>query len=519
MVRASSKKRIIELLALQDEAASIEFRHGMSLWDSTGNVQEAVEAFRHAAFIAIEALRTVKAALEQRSSLNTSPTNSALTPVSSMTCVPAHPPSRNTSPQEVRPLTRSPEHDGALPHPLSESVAPIVHTADVTVDEAGFEAVNTYTLLSELGSGAHGKVMLALDSASHEQRAIKLVARRAFVGDEPTGEDVMREVAIMKKLSHPHIVKLYECIDDPHDDTVYLVTQYVEGGPLLHFDANLRCTPMPLDNVVAIMKQLASVLVYMHHRGVVHRDIKPDNILVDKSGNIFLTDFGISAIIKKQLQHHSRAAHEDVHSAHPFTPSREMGAATVASSPTQAYRGTPFFSAPEVVDSDGTCIGAPADMWSVGVTLYAMLYGTLPFRATNFVELVDEILHKTVEFPNSTSGSDMQSLIQSLLQKDASQRLTAKQLARHPALVRSPPISPNARQEEEPLHITPTREEIAGAFTTHALGSAQHSLAALDDSITLCANQLPRGRFARITRAHRLPPLSVQPLKALSMLL
>jgi serine/threonine protein kinase len=177
--------------------------------------------------------------------------------------------------------------------PLERTDMLMSRSAILQTDEEGNETVNGYTLWQELGRGAAGVCFLAFDEVENETRAIKVVPRATID---------MSEVAIMKKLNHKHIVKIYECIDDPDADAVYLVMQYISDGPIAKLNDDGKCAPMSLTTVTPFCAQLSSALFYLHRKGVMHGDIKPDNILVDSSGpqrTAFFTDFGVSRAFKR----------------------------------------------------------------------------------------------------------------------------------------------------------------------------------------------------------------------------
>ena len=286
--------------------------------------------------------------------------------------------------------------------------------------------------------------MYGVDNATESGRAIKVLPRAKVVGysqmaSAANKEDgLLYEVAVMKKLHHKNVVQLYECIDDPEDDAVYLVMQFVDGGPMLKFDRDGTCAPMPLSTVQKNMRQLASAVHYIHRRGVVHRDIKPDNILVDVHGNLFLSDFGVSEMVEK--------APERVRSQH----------------------GTPLFLSPEVLN--GAEAGPPADMWAVGITLYAMVYGQLPFYAETYGAMQQSVLRGRITFPPSSPDKlKWRKIIEKLLTQDPSQRMTAAQLHKSPTVFGSAPPSPLAGGEEETIdnvRATVTPQELAAAVKT-----------------------------------------------------
>jgi serine/threonine protein kinase len=391
------------------------------------------------------------------------------------------------------------------------------HSALVIADDEGNDVVNGFILWEELGRGAAGVVYLALDDATGETKAIKVIDRCKVQRETAAGDEgLLTEVAVMKKIRHPHVVRLYECIDDPEADAVYHVMQYVPSGPIASLDDDGYCAPMALSTVAHYTLQLSHALRYMHGRGVAHGDIKPDNILVDDGERLaYFADFGVSrcftseAAPERQLSHRSdlwrrastftaggsplgtrtaSATNSSASSAlsagpHPAgeellllegatfldsltdrpdaladTPlGRSLLAANDSTASSQGTSnstassqgpapdprprqplglGTPAFLSPEVV------AGAPpsiaADRWAVGVTLYVMVFGRLPFVGDDYFDLKHNVVTEPVPFPpSSPAAQKWRRVILRLLEKDPARRLTAETLIRcrllHPA--------------------------------------------------------------------------------------
>jgi len=270
--------------------------------------------------------------------------------------------------------------------------------------------LNQFVVLNALGKGAQGAVFLAVDTDSDELRAIKAVARpargvRVSVARRKQLEDLAREVSIMKRLRHRNVVALHEVIDDPTHDTMYLVLQYVPHGPLakMNPDGSVSTTYPPAV-LVGYAQQLCAGLQYLHRHGVIHRDIKPENILLGANDQVYLADFGVSE------------AFDDATSQE--APARRVS----------GTRGTPAFLAPELLalglneattavhpssggdgsGSDGSAAsprprvpagtdGEAVDVWALGITLYALLYGKLPWEFTDARDLFEAIQRRPIE--------------------------------------------------------------------------------------------------------------------------
>jgi serine/threonine protein kinase len=312
-----------------------------------------------------------------------------------------------------------------------------------TVDDEGNDTVNGYTLWQELGRGAAGTVYLAFQSGTDETRAVKRVVRAKAAASAQHG--LLDEVALMEKVKHPHVVRLYECIDDPGASHVYLVMQYVAGGPIAKLSESGTCPPMPLPTVAHYAAQLASALCYMHGEGVTHGDIKPDNILVDvQAGDkrAYFADFGVSRAFQPRRRRDRSPSHAPLSPLRSESPGDGSGEASSLARDTAAGRsmcrplGTPLFLAPEVFQGDEP--GAPADVWALGVTLFALVYGRLPFSGGSYGDVRRAVLSEDVKFPHAVPAArPWRSLLLQLLHKDPVRRMAAKGLRRS-ALLASP---------------------------------------------------------------------------------
>eukprot|EP00756_Hemistasia_phaeocysticola_P038466 Hpha_TRINITY_DN16758_c2_g3::TRINITY_DN16758_c2_g3_i1::g.79110::m.79110/K07359/CAMKK2; calcium/calmodulin-dependent protein kinase kinase 2 len=189
-------------------------------------------------------------------------------------------------------------------------------------DEEGNKTINEYAVISELGRGSYGKVKLVLHTASDVLFAIKIMnksvlsrvkTRNAHRENKTAFDDVLREIAIMKRLDHPNIVTLHEVIDDPDSNKLYLILDYLERGPV--FDIGKTEEPLPLCDVRKHLWSICQGLDYLHQLGIIHKDVKPDNILVDKEGVCRLTDFGVSQVHELILEDVDDDDDEEEHEA------------------------------------------------------------------------------------------------------------------------------------------------------------------------------------------------------------
>ena len=207
-----------------------------------------------------------------------------------------------------------------------------------------------YLLGEFLGGGGMGEVYLAHDEVLDRDVALK-VLRSRYAGDEEFAERFRREARSAAGLSHPNIVQVYDR-GETEDGTSYIAMEYVPGGTLK--ERMERRGPFGAGETAAVGAQIADALGAAHEQGVIHRDIKPQNVLVSASGDLKVTDFGIA-----------------------------RAASAVTSSASGAIFGTAGYISPE--QAMGEPVGPPSDLYSLGVILYEMLTGELPFTADNSI--------------------------------------------------------------------------------------------------------------------------------------
>ncbi|EDL75364.1 rCG23848 [Rattus norvegicus] len=249
-----------------------------------------------------------------------------------------------------------------------------------------------YHVLEMIGEGSFGRVYKGRKKYSAQVVALKFIPKLGR--SEKELRNLQREIEIMRGLWHPNIVHMLDSFET--DKEVVVVTDYAEGElfQILEDDGKL-----PEEQVQAIAAQLVSALYYLHSHRILHRDMKPQNILLAKGGGIKLCDFGFA---------------------------RAMSTNTMVLT---SIKGTPLYMSPELVEErpyDHT-----ADLWSVGCILYELAVGTPPFYTTSIFQLVSLILKDPVRWP-STITSCFKNFLQGLLTKDPRQRLSWPDLLHHP---------------------------------------------------------------------------------------
>eukprot|EP00755_Sulcionema_specki_P026788 Sspe_Gene.86478::Locus_57143_Transcript_1_1_Confidence_1.000_Length_2105::g.86478::m.86478/K07359/CAMKK2; calcium/calmodulin-dependent protein kinase kinase 2 len=279
------------------------------------------------------------------------------------------------------------------------------YKARVSYDLQGKKIINGYKVLKEVGEGRYGIVYL-VENEEREKFAMKACWRKLLATDK-AGR--IKELAILQHLEHPNIIQLTAFIDDPDQNELYMMFEYVDGGPVMSLNDKGRATTPCLTEEQARVAMVQSVagLEYLHSCNIVHRDIKPENILVTRDGVYKIADFGVS---------------------HFFDSENDTIRKT---------RGTPHFMAPEMCTGEAFS-GKACDVWALGVTLYVLLYGVVPFAKENMFQLMAAIENDPVVFPSYPSLTPAcQALISRLLEKNLLLRITLSEVKDHVWLTRS----------------------------------------------------------------------------------
>ncbi|KAM8868488.1 NUAK family SNF1-like kinase 2 isoform 1-T1 [Synchiropus picturatus] len=248
-----------------------------------------------------------------------------------------------------------------------------------------------YEFLETLGKGTYGKVKKA------KERCGRLVAiksiRKEKIKDEQDLVHIRREIEIMSSLCHPHIITIYEVFENK--DKIVIVMEYASRGDLYDYICDKR--RISEREARHFFRQIVSAVHYCHQNGIVHRDLKLENILLDGSGNVKIADFGLS-----NLYHRDELL--------------------------QTFCGSPLYASPEIVNGR-PYRGPEVDTWSLGVLLYTMVHGTMPFDGINHRTLVQQISTGNYRKPNNPS--DACGLIRWMLMVNPERRATVEEIAGH----------------------------------------------------------------------------------------
>ncbi|ELQ44412.1 calcium/calmodulin-dependent protein kinase kinase 2 [Pyricularia oryzae] len=308
-------------------------------------------------------------------------------------------------------------------------------------DGRSHQTVNQYTIKEEIGRGSYGAVHLATDQYGNEYavkefskaRLRKRAQSNILKGPREPGQFprmfqsaigsrlneyrtaeakdalylIREEIAIMKKLNHPNLVQLIEVLDDPEEDSLWMVLEMCKKGVIMKVGLDQAAEPYGEEQCRHWFRDLILGIEYLHAQGIVHRDIKPDNLLLTEDDILKVVDFGVSEMFEKP---------------------NEMQTAKSA--------GSPAFLPPELcVARHGNVSGAAADIWSMGASLYCMRYGRIPFDRSTPLEIYEAITTEPLKLP-ADENPDFVDLLSRIMQKDPGQRIRMEELREHPWVTR-----------------------------------------------------------------------------------
>ena len=248
----------------------------------------------------------------------------------------------------------------------------------------GQRSIGNYVIEKTIGSGTFGKVKLGHHKSTGMKVAVKVLEKQKIV-DAGDVERVSREIHILKLIRHPHIVRLYEIVESTKQ--LYLIMEYAPGGEL--FDFIVRNRRLEEVDACRLFRQLVAGIAHMHASGVAHRDLKPENLLLDDDSQIKIVDFGLS---------------------NTFTPGQNLRTAC----------GSPCYASPEMI-SGKSYDPRKSDIWSIGIILYAMVCGCLPFEHSNTTLLYEKIIAGEFSLPAFLS-TEVKALIRGILTTDPNKR-------------------------------------------------------------------------------------------------
>lgn len=248
--------------------------------------------------------------------------------------------------------------------------------------------IQKYKILKTIGKGSFSAVVHAINTVTQEDVAIK-ICNRQKAQEDGCIVYLENELRLSARFEHQNIIKVHEIIYEP--DIILIVMEYLPNGDL-QMQISMG-TFFSKDEQLNFAYQILSALQYLHHRGISHRDVKPENILFDQDFNLKLTDFGLS---------------------------REKCTTM------KTFCGTPAYMAPEII-SNNIYDGSKADIWAFGITLHALCFGTFPWTEKNETKLLKKLKSGQIEISTEARGEIHQILIWAL-QPDPKLRASADDL-------------------------------------------------------------------------------------------
>ncbi|KAJ8247269.1 hypothetical protein GJAV_G00244340 [Gymnothorax javanicus] len=315
-----------------------------------------------------------------------------------------------------------------------------------------------------------GLVKLGVHCVTCQKVAVKIVNREKL--SESVLMKVEREIAILKLIEHPHVLKLHDVYENKK--YLYLVLEHVSGGEL--FDYLVKKGRLTPKEARKFFRQILSALDFCHSHSICHRDLKPENLLLDEKNNIRIADFGMASL-------------------------------QVGDSLLETSCGSPHYACPEVIRGE-KYDGRKADVWSCGVILFALLVGALPFDDDNLRNLLEKVKLGVFHMPHFIPP-DCQSLLRGMIEVDASKRLTLDQIQKHVWYIGGK----NEPEPEQPvprrvaIRTLPSAEDIDPDVleSMHSLGCFRDKNKLMKDLLSDDDNQEKMIYFLLLDRKERYP--------------
>ena len=256
-----------------------------------------------------------------------------------------------------------------------------------------FKSLDEFNILEEIGKGGYSKVYLIEHKITKRRYALKAAAR--WKKDKDRTERTMTEIRVLKKLKHPNIIRIKGHFSD--DETIYIVLEYIAGKDCSKFFKN----SLPSKSVVkSIMTQLVEAVDFCHKQGIIHRDMKLDNILIDENNKIKLTDFGLCGIKNSKYDVFSQRM------------------------------GTVRYTSPEMLEENG--YNESVDVWGIGVVLFLLLTGKYPFDGSSKPNIFRRITDKNIHYSKYDLNRSEVKLLKMLLAKNPDNRIEIEDILDEP---------------------------------------------------------------------------------------
>ena len=268
--------------------------------------------------------------------------------------------------------------------------------------------ITDFQITKELGAGSFGHVYLVSHKTTKAQYAIKAIDKRnkANQSEKPY---FRREIEVMYKIHHPNVVKLYGHFED--NNYCYFIMEYIAKGNIFSLIPHDNKKRLNVKVVASLMKDVISAVYYLHHMKpiIIHRDIKPENVLLGDGLVAKLTDFGWSNYMQEDEKR-------------------------------KTVCGTPIYLAPEIIKEEGH--DEKVDIWCIGVLLFELTTGNVPFQGNDIDTLKDNILHLRIAWPKDIN-IDAKNLIKKILKLDPGSRISLEEMLQHPFFTKHFPNAVN----------------------------------------------------------------------------
>ncbi|XP_058019521.1 serine/threonine-protein kinase STK11 [Ahaetulla prasina] len=301
--------------------------------------------------------------------------------------------------------------------------------------------IGKYLMGDLLGEGSYGKVKEMLDSETLCRRAVKILKKKKL-RRIPNGEaNVKKEIQLLRRLRHKNVIQLVDVLYNEEKQKMYMVMEYCVCGMQEMLDS-VPDKKFPVFQAHGYFCQLIDGLEYLHSQGIVHKDIKPGNLLLTTNGTLKISDLGVAEAL------------------HPFAEDDMC----------RTSQGSPAFQPPEIANGLDTFSGFKVDIWSAGVTLYNITTGLYPFEGDNIYKLFENIGKGDYVIPEDC-GPPLSDLLRGMLEYDPAKRFSIQQIRHHNWFRKKhpqcePPIaippSPETKDRWRSMTVVPYLEDLHG---------------------------------------------------------
>ncbi|XP_022421436.1 serine/threonine-protein kinase STK11 isoform X4 [Monodon monoceros] len=282
--------------------------------------------------------------------------------------------------------------------------------------------IGKYLMGDLLGEGSYGKVKEVLDSETLCRRAVKILKKKKL-RRIPNGEaNVKKEIQLLRRLRHKNVIQLVDVLYNEEKQKMYMVMEYCVCGMQEMLDS-VPEKRFPVCQAHGYFCQLVDGLEYLHSQGIVHKDIKPGNLLLTTGGTLKISDLGVAEAL------------------HPFAEDDTC----------RTSQGSPAFQPPEIANGLDTFSGFKVDIWSAGVTLYNITTGLYPFEGDNIYKLFENIGKGDYTIPGDC-GPPLSDLLKGMLEYEPAKRFSIQQIRQHSWFRKKHPPA------EEPVPIPPSAD-------------------------------------------------------------